>query len=690
MVATRSSRLREAEVTSDPSRESPTVGRRSGWRHIVDAEERIISPAIRNRHSSVGNKRRRREGHWRYQNSECRLKRRCVSPVADRSSNDGHESESSMSVNVSASEVTGLPCGPYPDQLTIDSSQRQAEGAAPFLNTLLGAEVDVTIEGIVNILKAEPGMDGWKKLRLVLIVIVEGILICGTQPIRPGLAYVEMVKNLDFFLSFPWGRLAFERTVRMLQVGDKICTQSTIVKKLKQKSLVVHDRLVSTLPPLKTYHTENILAVENDDQLEVFQNINLTAVDMCGSISDGSFSDPNVKYMLKLIHGGYSFSKADWVGGDDSLDKLCICKKKSDMPCNCGSSFAYDDKGKSAAGTCTSGGVDNGSEIAKLWVEVAWMKKLQCSSIGMLRASIVSDIYSLVGLTKCLNCRSSPRICHAEYPLSVRTGSEACGAQAAELLYSCHQNDSVVDEVLPQPPDAHKFYLSPDNVQICTGNVHADLLPGQVPNDLLLTESSRSQTVSPCNVLVPAPALHCCDRVSQKLDQCRSHLNPIDCTLPMQLLSDRCRVPPRKICSGSLTLGKKHLLSIPLRCGYIPFRPPQTDLISRFKEQLHKYRKSSFMAPLVRMLPHLIMSACEPDDIEHVDSTFFSYSRLDGLAQNTRGGDCGAYVIKFIEMHCHGYEANHLSHFSNLMVDNFRMEFALDVYKDFIGKLRVQ
>ncbi|XP_020882898.1 uncharacterized protein LOC9317426 isoform X1 [Arabidopsis lyrata subsp. lyrata] len=303
----------------------------------------------------------------------------------------------------------------------------------------------------------------------------------------------------------------------------------------------------------------------------------------------------------------------------------------------------------------------------------------------------------------------------------------------------------------------------------------------------------------------------------------------------MQLLSDRCRVPPRKICSGSLTLGKKHLLSIPLRCGYIPFRPPQTDLISRFKEQLHKYRKSSydiegcdvgktffaeiytpecwlfrthidfmvrafwnkcgshlascnivvldslltqllsaqycsfvqacspstfvwhpllascvegtlgdrsektgwlkdvhtvytpmnwgnrhwvclvisldtwhidildplltetsdvkvssFMAPLVRMLPHLIMSACEPDDIEHVDSTFFSYSRLDGLAQNTRGGDCGAYVIKFIEMHCHGYEANHLSHFSNLMVDNFRMEFALDVYKDFIGKLRVQ
>lgn len=201
-------------------------------------------------------------------------------------------------------------------------------------------------------------------------------------------------------------------------------------------------------------------------QLEVFQNINLTAVDMCGSRSDGSFSDPNVNYMLKLIHGGYSFSKADWVGGDDSLDKLCICKKKSDMPCNCGSSFAYDDKGKSAAGTCTSGGVDNGSEIAKLWVEVAWMKKLQCSSIGMLRASIVSDIYSLVGLTKCLNCRSSPRICHAEYPLSVRTGSEACGAQPAELLYSCHQNDSVVDKVLPQPPDAHKFSLSPDNVRI--------------------------------------------------------------------------------------------------------------------------------------------------------------------------------------------------------------------------------
>lgn len=139
-------------------------------------------------------------------------------------------------------------------------------------------------------------MCGWKKLRLVLIVIVEEILICGTPPIRPTTAVVEMVKNLAFFFSFPWGCLSFNRTVRMLTVGTKIRKHSTIVKKLKQKSLVVHgfpiaiqlmifdsiplllrylpsynmaytfsDRMVSVMPKLKTYHTNNILLIENDE-----------------------------------------------------------------------------------------------------------------------------------------------------------------------------------------------------------------------------------------------------------------------------------------------------------------------------------------------------------------------------------------------------------------------------------------
>lgn len=89
-------------------------------------------------------------------------------------------------------------------------------------------------------LKAEPAMPGWKKIRLSLIVIVEGVLICGTQPIRASLPTIEMVRNLDTFFSYPWGRHAFDHTLRMIKVGEKVRNHNILINKLKQKTLVIH------------------------------------------------------------------------------------------------------------------------------------------------------------------------------------------------------------------------------------------------------------------------------------------------------------------------------------------------------------------------------------------------------------------------------------------------------------------
>ncbi|CAL9219656.1 unnamed protein product [Arabidopsis halleri] len=115
--------------------------------------------------------------------------------------------------------------------------------------TLLGPHKNFTIKQIVKLLKSDREMLGWKKLRL-------------------------MVRNLDFFFSYPWGHHSFERTLRMIKVGKKVRRQSDITKKLKQRSLYVPGgedvqdflvRGIDILPKLKTFHTDNILAVENDD-----------------------------------------------------------------------------------------------------------------------------------------------------------------------------------------------------------------------------------------------------------------------------------------------------------------------------------------------------------------------------------------------------------------------------------------
>lgn len=138
----------------------------------------------------------------------------------------------------------------------------------------------------------------WRKFRLSLIVIVEGLLLCRTQPLKPSVEVVEMVKNVDYFLNYPWGRVSFERILRMVKIGDYIDDTASLIKKLKQSSMVVHgfplalqlfafrtlpvllkylphaedestflDQVLSRLPKCKSFHTSNILEVEKDPKV---------------------------------------------------------------------------------------------------------------------------------------------------------------------------------------------------------------------------------------------------------------------------------------------------------------------------------------------------------------------------------------------------------------------------------------
>lgn len=49
-------------------------------------------------------------------------------------------------------------------------------------------------------------MPSWRKLRLALILIVDGVLIAKNQICRPTPKYVNMLEGIDSFLRFPLGR----------------------------------------------------------------------------------------------------------------------------------------------------------------------------------------------------------------------------------------------------------------------------------------------------------------------------------------------------------------------------------------------------------------------------------------------------------------------------------------------------
>ncbi|KAF2620149.1 hypothetical protein F2Q68_00039732 [Brassica cretica] len=70
---------------------------------------------------------------------------------------------------------------------------------------LIGTNRDVLIEDLVRMVQGDEGMPGWRKLRLCLIIIVDGVLAPTAQKPKPSLKHVNLVKSLKKFYAFQWG-----------------------------------------------------------------------------------------------------------------------------------------------------------------------------------------------------------------------------------------------------------------------------------------------------------------------------------------------------------------------------------------------------------------------------------------------------------------------------------------------------
>ncbi|KAF8113512.1 LOW QUALITY PROTEIN: hypothetical protein N665_0049s0028 [Sinapis alba] len=97
-------------------------------------------------------------------------------------------------------KVTGLPCGEFEDGSSIDYQLPQKEENYEYWDRLIGSNQDVTIEDLVGMIDTEKEMPRWRKLRLCLLIIVDGVLVETFQKPRPTLKYVKLVENLKEFL----------------------------------------------------------------------------------------------------------------------------------------------------------------------------------------------------------------------------------------------------------------------------------------------------------------------------------------------------------------------------------------------------------------------------------------------------------------------------------------------------------
>ncbi|XP_013589657.1 PREDICTED: uncharacterized protein LOC106298115 [Brassica oleracea var. oleracea] len=119
--------------------------------------------------------------------------------------------------------ITGLNCGSFPDGYEApdhnlkDANKQKGAHKDPLWQKIVGKYDNITIADLADELEHDHQMDEWRRIRLALIIILDGVLISSQQIPRPTLRYVQMLDDVDAFLEFPWGHESFLHTVRCMK-----------------------------------------------------------------------------------------------------------------------------------------------------------------------------------------------------------------------------------------------------------------------------------------------------------------------------------------------------------------------------------------------------------------------------------------------------------------------------------------
>ncbi|WZZ42816.1 hypothetical protein YC2023_039075 [Brassica napus] len=119
--------------------------------------------------------------------------------------------------------IIGLNCGSFPDGYEApdhnrkDANKQKGAHKDPLWQKIVGKYDNITIADLADELEHDHQMDEWRRIRLALIIILDGVLIASQQIHCPKLRYVQMLDDVDAFLEFPWGRESFLHTVRCMK-----------------------------------------------------------------------------------------------------------------------------------------------------------------------------------------------------------------------------------------------------------------------------------------------------------------------------------------------------------------------------------------------------------------------------------------------------------------------------------------
>ncbi|KAG2248131.1 hypothetical protein Bca52824_087759 [Brassica carinata] len=243
--------------------------------------------------------------------------------------------------------VTGLPCGEFEEGYVVDDKARPTKGDYVFSDRLFGGgRRDITIAEVAAMVACDKEMPLVRKLKLCLIIIVDGVLLATNQIPKPSVKHVKRLEKLDKFLSFQWGRESFWWTISSMippvkMIGKCDDPNGVFCRKLRLETKVLagfpwalqlwaFEAILALLARLWPGNDEQTLLTYDGDKLP--QHTGLGLVDVLDAEHDpkltvqpmykpwkdkeDGWGEFDMAYMVGLVKTGHKFSRGEWVGGD--------------------------------------------------------------------------------------------------------------------------------------------------------------------------------------------------------------------------------------------------------------------------------------------------------------------------------------------------------------------------------------
>lgn len=159
--------------------------------------------------------------------------------------------------------VTGLPCGKFPRKSKMKLKKTIVE--KPYWPALFGKVEVVTVADVIKMLYRKIVKDREIRIKYACLAILESVLLPTSSKMKISREHAEAIEDLGEFLSYPWGRVAFQMLIGSIKERDEIAlSQNTIA--VKGFPLALQLVIVEAVPALTEVVQEICSSSESDSE----------------------------------------------------------------------------------------------------------------------------------------------------------------------------------------------------------------------------------------------------------------------------------------------------------------------------------------------------------------------------------------------------------------------------------------